>query len=257
MPKRDTAPAGAPCWIELYTSDAARARAFYTEVFGWTADEPNEAFGGYFSFRKDGVRIAGCMGAQPGVGTPDLWSIYLQSDDAAKTVDLAIAHGGQAPVTPMPVGDMGTMAFVTDPGGAGVGVWQPNNHSGFGLLGDPDTPGWFELMTRDYDPTLQFYRDVFQWNTESVDTDEFRYTVQKDGDEQLAGVMDAADFMPKGAPARWSVYFAIADADATIAKVRQLGGSVEKPAENTPFGRLATVADPTGSQFKLAGPASS
>lgn len=253
MPKRDTAPTGAPCWIELYTSDVARARAFYSAVFGWTADEPNDAFGGYFSFRKDDVRVAGCMGVQPGVGTPDVWTIYLQSDDAAKTVELATANGGHAPVSPMPVGDMGTMAFVTDPAGAGVGVWQPNTHPGFGVLGEPGTPGWFELLTRDYDRSLQFYRDVFQWNTEAVDTDDFRYTIQKDGDEQLAGVMDATAFTPEGAPARWSVYFSVADADATIATIVELGGSVNSPAEDTPFGRLATVADPTGSEFKLVG----
>jgi len=255
MPKRDTAPTGAPCWIELYTSDVSRARAFYTELFGWTADEPNEAFGGYFTFRKDGERIGGCMGVQPGVGTPDVWSIYLQSDDAAKTVELAVANGGQAPVEPMPVGDLGTMAFITDPGGAGIGVWQPGSHPGFGVLGETGAPAWFELLTRDYDRSLQFYRDVFQWHTEAMgDTDEFRYTVQMDGEEQVAGVMDATGFLPDGVPAHWSVYFAVDGTDAATAKVVELGGSVVSPAEATPYGRMATVADPTGSQFKLIDP---
>ena len=35
MPKRDTAPVGHPCWIEIGTSDIEHTRAFYNELFGW------------------------------------------------------------------------------------------------------------------------------------------------------------------------------------------------------------------------------
>ena len=59
MPTRDRAPVGAPCWVDLMTSDVDAARAFYTRVFGWTAEEPNPEFGGYFSFLKDGVPVGG------------------------------------------------------------------------------------------------------------------------------------------------------------------------------------------------------
>jgi predicted enzyme related to lactoylglutathione lyase len=73
MPARENAPAGAPCWVDLTTSDTGRSREFYTRLFGWTAEEPAEEFGGYFSFRKDGVRVAGCMARQPGAG--DAWHL--------------------------------------------------------------------------------------------------------------------------------------------------------------------------------------
>jgi predicted enzyme related to lactoylglutathione lyase len=98
MPTRDTAPLGAPCWVDLGTSDTERSRDFYCQLFGWTAEEPNEQFGGYFNFAKDGIRIAGCMASRPGVGVPDVWSVYLATDDAAKTVDTAVAGGGQVNV---------------------------------------------------------------------------------------------------------------------------------------------------------------
>ena len=38
MPTRESAPVGAPCWIELFTSDIDKARAFYGELFGWTSE---------------------------------------------------------------------------------------------------------------------------------------------------------------------------------------------------------------------------
>ena len=67
--------------------------------------------------------------------------------------------------------------------------------------------------------------------------------------------MDASAFLPEGVPAHWSVYIRVADTDATIAAITGHGGSVVMPAEDTPYGRLATVADPTGANFKImAGP---
>jgi predicted enzyme related to lactoylglutathione lyase len=41
------------------------------------------------------------------------------------------------------------------------------------------------------------------------------------------------------------------DADAAVTRAAELGGSVISPAEDTPYGRLATVADPAGATFKL------
>ncbi len=251
MPTRDTAPIGAPCWVDLMTSDTERSRAFYCELFGWTAEEPNAEFGGYFNFSKDGVRLAGCMASQPNSG-PDVWSVYLATDDARKTAETAAANGGQVPYAPMDVGDLGTMAIITDPGGASIGAWQPGRHKGFGLLGEPATPSWFELHTRDYETAVGFYRDVFRWDTHAVsDTPEFRYTTLADGDSWLAGIMDASGVLADGVPAHWSVYFGVADTDAALAKAVELGGSIVQAAEDTPYGRLATATDPTGAEFKL------
>jgi predicted enzyme related to lactoylglutathione lyase len=64
--------------------------------------------------------------------------------------------------------------------------------------------------------------------------------------------MDWPDELPQGA--EWSIYFAVDDVDATLAKATELGGTVERPGEDTPYGRLATVLDPTGTRFRLLGP---
>jgi predicted enzyme related to lactoylglutathione lyase len=255
MPTRDTPIIGAPCWVDLMTSDVDRSRAFYTELFGWTANEPNEEFGGYFNFARRGVLVAGCMANPPDSGVPDVWSVYLASDDIAKTVDAAVANGGQVHVPPMPVGDLGTMAVLRDAGGAAVGVWQPGLHQGFGVVGEAGAPGWFELHTRDYDKTVAFYRNVFRCDTHVVsDTPEFRYTTLAHGDDWQAGIMDATGFLPDGVPAYWSVYFGTDDTDVTLAKAVELGGSIALAAEDTPYGRLGTATDPTGAVFKLVAP---
>jgi hypothetical protein len=236
------------------TSDTDRSRDFYCQLFGWSADEPAEEFGGYFTFSRDGAPVGGCMASQPGAG-PDAWSVYLATDDAAKTVEAATANGGQVYVQPMAVADLGTMAVVSDAGGASVGMWQPDQFQGLGVLGEPGTPSWFELHTRDYEAAVAFYGDVFRADTHEVSASpEFRYTTLVHGEAEVAGIMDASGFLPEGVPAHWSVYFGVDDADAALARIVELGGSVVRPAEDTPYGRLATAADPTGAQFKLVAP---
>jgi uncharacterized protein len=252
MPTRDSTIPGTPCWADLMTSDVDASREFYGAVFGWTAEDPDESHGGYFNFRKDDVRVAGCMASQAGAPVTDVWSVYLASDDAQKTLDAAEAEGGQVHVAAMPVDDLGTMAFLADPGGAGIGVWQPGTHRGFGLVEEPGTPSWFELHTRDYDRVLAFYRNVFGWDTRvESDTADFRYTTLQYGDQPLAGVLDSSAFPPPDAPSCWSVYWAVADVDETVARVEALGGSVAQPPQDTPYGRLAAVTDPHGATFKL------
>jgi uncharacterized protein len=47
------------------------------------------------------------------------------------------------------------------------------------------------------------------------------------------------------------VYLAVEDTDAAVKTTQELGGSLIMPAEDTPYGRIAVVADPTGAQFRL------
>lgn len=158
----------------------------------------------------------------------------------------------------MDVMALGRMAVVVDAGGVVIGAWQPGEHRGFGFVDEPGAPSWFELHTREYEPSLAFYRAVFGWHTRvEGDSPEFRYTTVDVDDEQHAGVMDASGFLPDGVPGGWAVYFGVADADHSVSEVVSLGGEVVMAAEDTPYGRIATVADPTGAVFRLRQPPAS
>ncbi|CAO5159285.1 Lactoylglutathione lyase family protein [Frankia sp. AiPs1] len=255
MPKIEEFPSGAPCWVDLMTSDADGAKAFYRSLFGWQAGAGEEKFGGYANLDKDGAKVGGLMPKVPGMDAPDGWSIYLATPDAEKTVAAATAHGGGVIVAPMAVDDLGVMAVVTDPTGAAIGMWQPGTHRGFDLLAEPGAAGWFELFTRDFTAAVDFYREVFDWDVHvASDTSEFRYATFGKDETARAGIMDASAFLPEGIPPHWSVYFAADDTDATLARAAELGGTILQPGEDTPYGRLGIAADVTGAQFKLIGP---
>lgn len=255
MPTRESAPHGAPCWIELSTPDPAASNAFYGAVFGWTASEPAAEFGGYYQYFSNGVPIAGVMQTQP--GAVDGWNVYLSTDDITKTMETVTAGGGQVVVEPMALPELGSMAFAVDAGGAGVGFWQAAPFAGIGVLGEADAPAWFELHTRDFAKCIDFYREITGLTAQSLsDTDEFRYSSFVSGQEMHFGVADDARTMAADESPRWHLYIGAHgdDTDATVAKIEELGGTVLMAAEDTPYGRIAAVADPQGVRFLVVAP---
>jgi uncharacterized protein len=255
MPAPQNRLKGAPCWADLFSSDPAKAERFYGELFGWKAEHGDEEkYGGYITFSKDDAAVGGCMKNDGSQGTPDGWTVYLAADDATATARTAAEHGGTVHIEPMPIPEVGTMALVADPGGAAVGIWQAGPFAGFERVAEPGTPNWIELHTRSYADVVSFYEDVFGWDTSVMsDTPEFRYTTLGEDREAAAGIMDGTVF-PDEAPMMWQIYWGTDDVDATAEKAEQLGGSVLQPAEDTPYGRMATLADPTGAVFKVLTP---
>lgn len=253
MPIRNHAPLGAPCWIDLTTSDVDRAQEFYATVFGWTYESAGPEYGGYINAAKDGSPVAGMMANNPEWQAPDNWATYFRTDDINATGSAVTAAGGAGCLDPMEIPTKGFMSMATDPSGAFFGLWQPLGHHGFELIGEAGAPVWHQLTTRDYRAAIDFYREVLGWRTESEsDTDEFRYTTAWFGDQQLLGVMDGAVMLPPGVPSQWSIFFGADDVDKALQVITDHGGAIVRGAEDTPYGRLAAATDPTGVGFNLA-----
>jgi len=265
MPVHHGAPQGAPIWIDLTTSDPDRAQDFYGAVFGWTFISAGLDYGGYVDIAKDGHRVAGTMRNDPVWQMPDSWAIYLNTADITGTVAKVAGAGGVTCVQPMQVPGRGLMALAADPSGALIGMWQPAGHDGFEVVGEAGVPVWHQLTTTDYRGALAFYREVFGWQTRTEsDTDEFRYStavftsdpgfaaILPAGGDELLGVMDGAGMLPEGATSKWVTFFGADDVDTTLAVITDHGGSVVRGAEDTPYGRLAAAADPTGALFNLS-----
>jgi predicted enzyme related to lactoylglutathione lyase len=248
-----TAPLGAPIWIDLSSSDIDRAQEFYGTVFGWTFDSAGPDYGGYVNAARDGRPVAGLMYNDPQWNAPDGWTVYFHTADIHSTVKAATSAGGTSCVEPMEVKEKGWMAMGTDPSGAAYGLWQPTGHHGFEVIGEAGSPVWHQLTTRDLAKAVEFYRTVLGWETRvESDTDEFRYINAIFGGEPGLGMMDGTRFLPEGVPSHWSIFFGADDVDKTLQVITEHGGSVLRPAEDTPYGRLAAAADPTGAMFNLS-----
>lgn len=253
MATRNTAFApGTPCWVDLISSDIDKSQEFYGGLLGWTFDAPNAEFGGYITASSDGYAVSGLMARTPDMQAPDGWNTYISTADIDATVAAAIAAGGQVAMTAMAVGDLGQMAYLVDPAGAMVGLWQPGTHLGFSKYNEPGSVTWDEHHSKNFSASTDFYSTVFGWTLEKTgDTDEFRYYQGKVDGETVAGLMDSASFLPVEVPSHWAVYFSVADADEALIKAVELGGSVVRGAQDTPFGRMADLTDSTGASLKI------
>jgi uncharacterized protein len=252
MATRDTPwPPGTPCWVDLGVTDIPKAKAFYSGLFGWEIqDGPPEA-GGYSLCEIGGRPVAG-IGASQG-DMPIFWTTYLASADADETAAKVRAAGGQVLMEPFEVMDVGRMFIAVDPGGAIFGVWQARAHTGVQVANEPGSLIWNENMSRSYEANKAFYDAVFGYRYGDIGGDGMKYsTLEVDG-KMVGGIGEIGSDQPAKTPASWSTYFAVADTDAAVSKVTALGGAVLAPPWDSPYGRMAVVADDQGAVFSLMG----
>jgi predicted enzyme related to lactoylglutathione lyase len=253
----DYAP-GTPSWVELSSPDPDAAAEFYHEVMNWNATDPGPPeTGGYRMFQRNGKNVAGLM-RQMQEGQPTAWATYISVADADETAEKVKAAGGSVALEPMDVMDIGRMAFFTDPTGAVFGVWQPKSFAGAELVNEPGSLCWNEVYTRDADADKSFYPAVFGWSAgrPSFEGAPESYTIWELSGHPVGGMMQMSEGeFPPDVPPHWSVCFAVDDADAAVAKARELGARVTVEPVDMPIGRFAGLIDPQGASFTVMQPA--
>jgi hypothetical protein len=244
---------GLPSWVDLSSPDPAEAAAFYGALFGWDCPEGPAEAGGYRVCTLKGRNVAG-IGPQMSPGPPS-WNTYVNTADADAVAGRAKSAGGQVLAEPFDVMDAGRMAFIADPTGAVIGLWQPGQHRGAGLVNEPGTWGWSELLTTDVDACAAFYTAVFGWGTVRNPPDgPLQYVEWTVDGRSVSGMMPKPAEMPAGIPPSWGVYFGVEDTDAVVARIGELGGTVVRPPADIEPGRFAVVADPGGAAFSILTP---
>lgn len=115
-------------WNELRTRDVERAKRFYAGTVGWTF-QPMEAGDGstYWVAHMDGQPVAGLFAIdQPRFeGVSESWIPFLAVDDVDARVEKAVAAGATLVMPAFDVPDVGRIAMLREPGGAGIGWMTP------------------------------------------------------------------------------------------------------------------------------------
>jgi predicted enzyme related to lactoylglutathione lyase len=203
---------------------------------------------------KSGSKVAAITPPPPGATeVPPMWSVYLASSDVEATARAIDAAGGKVAVGPMAIPGNGSMLYAFDPAGAAFGAWQGAEHIGSDVYNETGAMCWAEVHAHDPVATDGFYRSVFGFHQEQLgDGDTFDYTfwTVPGGDGPVAGRMK----LPAEEAARtplWLVYYAVDDADAAASRVESAGGSVMQEPTDSPYGRVAIVADPHGAMLAI------
>src|SRR5262245_9291902 len=243
------------CWAELATSDPQAAKAFYTELFGWSFQDAPGPSGGTYTMLSLRGRFAAALyqmeKEQRERGIPSHWLSYVSVNDAEKTAKAAQQLGGKVMMQPFEVMQLGRMAVIADPSDAVFAIWQPKQAIGAQVIDEPGAMCWNELATRDVEGAKRFYGGVFGWGFKTDKAGPVSYTELKVGDRSFGGILE----MDPGwgnIPPHWMPYFAVADCDQIAERAKKLRGDLKVPPTDIPnVGRFSVIQDPTGGVFAV------
>ena len=242
------------CWCEVGVASVGKAKEFYGRLFGWTVeDQPAGEAGTYGMIRLEGRDLGGLYRLSPEMtsqGVPPHWLSYVRTPDVDAAVAKVPGLGGRLVLGPFDVMTAGRMAVVQDPTGGTFALWEPREHPGSAVMGEPGSPCWFELVTTDKNEAGAFYAALFGWQLESF-LGAMDYTLFKSGEMSVGGMMQRTEEMGE-VPSHWLIYFAVEDCDGVVSRARELGGTaVAGPMEIPGVGRFALLADPDGAMFAV------
>ena len=111
----------------------------------------------------------------------------------------------------------------------------------------PGTFSWVDLQTTDVGAAKAFYSSLFGWDYDEIPMDEgaesyWMAKVEGEAVGALGGLQAGT-----GIPPHWNSYVTVTSADETLARVRELGGTVIGDAFDVfTAGRMGVLTDPTG-----------
>jgi len=248
MGEVDNYPSGTFCWIDLGTSDVARAKTFYRGLFGWELEDipPGES-GTYTVCRLHGKEVAAIHERSSAEDAE--WSSFISVGDAEGATAKASGLGATVIVEPFDVPDAGRMSVIRDPTGASVHLWERRGLIGARLVNEVGTWSWNELVTRDGEAAKSFYGALFDWTADDIPGPIPRTSFGLG--PLLVGGMHAPTEQEDDM-SRWTISFTVADANDGAALAERLGGKILLPPMQVPRGSLAIISDPGGASFTLA-----
>ncbi len=112
--------------VELQTKDLARAKEFYSRLFGWKLEDI-AAPGGEISYTmiNVGEGTGGGMFTNPDPKVPPHWLAYVGVEDIEAYTRKARELGATVLQDVMQAGDYGWLSVIRDPSGAVIAMWKP------------------------------------------------------------------------------------------------------------------------------------
>jgi predicted enzyme related to lactoylglutathione lyase len=118
---------GGFCWLDLAATDAARAKLFYAQAFGWSFRDQHADAGLFTRWTAGGQEIASqyqLRRAQLEAGVPSHWTPYILVDNVDAAALRIIECGGRVIVAPFDAPGTARIALIEDAVGALLGLWE-------------------------------------------------------------------------------------------------------------------------------------
>jgi predicted enzyme related to lactoylglutathione lyase len=242
-------------WYELVTSDIDAALAFYRPLLGWESQDFPGSGERYAVISANGKGVGGIMALPAGMSEP-FWMGYIGTPDIDKAIVGFMAAGGKMHREPWEIPNVGRLALVADPQGAGLALIQGASDQPSEAFSQqlPGHGNWNELHTSDPAAAFAFYSAQFGWTKgDAMDMGPMgTYQIFRFGDVQAGGMVKARE----GQRPAWLFYFGTPSIRSAVSRIAENGGTVLHGPSEVPGGALIIHArDPQGALFALVGPA--
>lgn len=153
---------------------------------------------------------------------------------------------------PMDIPEVGRFAVISDPQGAAIAIFTPQDSPPGHDVPNVGDISWHELTTTDHAKAYDFYQQLFGWEKRG-DFDMGAmgvYQTYGRGEQTLGGMWTAPADLPM--PPNWLYYIRVANVDDAAERVKALGGRVLNGPMDVPGGdRIAQCMDPQGAAFAV------
>ncbi|MBV9212049.1 MAG: VOC family protein [Actinobacteria bacterium] len=253
MGERTSYEPGTFSWADLSTPDQEAAKTFYSELFGWTANDMPAGEGVTYSMMQLDGREAAAVAPQPEqqrqAGAPPMWNSYVTVESADVAAERASQLGATVHAPPFDVMEAGRMSVIQDPQGAFFMVWEPRQTIGARVVNAPGALAWNELATTDVDGAAAFYGELFGWTMQPFEAAVAQgYQVIQNKGRGNGGIREMAEGEPVP---YWLVYFGVEGIDGSLSKAEELGGTRLMGPADIGVAKIAMAQDPHGAAFAI------
>jgi uncharacterized protein len=110
--------------LELCTGDTAKAKDFYSKLFGWEFTDNNMGPDMVYSTFKPSSGPGGGLFSMPGM--PTFWLAYVGVEDIKAATEKAKSLGATVHKGPDEIPTVGWFTVLADPTGATIALFQAN-----------------------------------------------------------------------------------------------------------------------------------
>jgi predicted enzyme related to lactoylglutathione lyase len=231
-------------WFEINGPNPEATAGFYTELFGWHAEQ---VLGGSTYMLIDtlsGSGINGGLGATEGGQAPHAL-FYVENADIESLLEKAVSTGSTS-VVPVTETDMVTFAQFTDPFGNLIGLVRGEGTTNVSA-GDNAPVDWFELSCTEPERAWDYYRALFGWVIEGDMGGQFVHAEVDAGGGIRGGIGSSPDGQPHVA-----LYASVDDVQKYLERAESLGAEpVMPPTKVDEHTTIAAFVDPQGTTFGI------
>jgi uncharacterized protein len=223
------------CYYQLKTSDPEGARAFYADLLG-------------DGFWRSGIDVVSLPASLAARGVPAHWLGHIGVEDVVPLMYRFLEAGATRLGAPPADGRDTAGVTLRDPFGATVALTPAS------ATRTDDRVAWHLLTARDEEQAIELYASVLGWTPlERQDLGERGRHVTFAWDARGQPVGSTSDIGRRPhVHAQWLFFFATPDLDASIARVRELGGLALRPEATADRHRVVACDDPQGAAFGLS-----